>query len=65
MPCWGSRSTRSRSSRDLGWTWYTGGCEYPVFWTIVCLAVAIDAWKAYLVQKRPVVHVDAFGVPAE
>jgi putative oxidoreductase len=51
--------------KGFGWTWNTGGYEYPVFWTIVCLAVAIDAWKAYLVQKRPVVHVDAFGVPAE
>ncbi len=34
--------------KGFGWTWNTGGYEYPVFWAIVCFAVAIDAWKAYL-----------------
>jgi putative oxidoreductase len=51
--------------KGFGWTWNTGGYEYPVFWTIVCLAVAIDAWKAYLAQRQSAAHVDAFGVPAE
>ncbi|MFO6420906.1 DoxX family protein [Hylemonella sp. W303a] len=26
--------------KGFGWTWNTGGYEYPVFWAIVCLAVA-------------------------
>lgn len=33
--------------KGFGWTWNTGGYEYPVFWALVCVAVAIDAWKAY------------------
>jgi len=32
--------------KGFGWTWNTGGYEYPVFWAIVSLSVAIDAWKA-------------------
>jgi putative oxidoreductase len=32
--------------KGFGWTWNTGGYEYPVFWGIVCIAVAVDAWKA-------------------
>jgi putative oxidoreductase len=31
------------------WTWNTGGYEYPVFWAIVSLAVAIEAWKGHFV----------------
>jgi len=31
--------------KGFGWTWNTGGYEYPVFWAIVSLAVAIEAWK--------------------
>jgi putative oxidoreductase len=34
--------------KGFGWTWNTGGYEYPVFWAITSLAVAIDAWKAYV-----------------
>lgn len=34
--------------KGFGWTWNTGGYEYPVFWAIVSIAVAIDAWKVYL-----------------
>jgi putative oxidoreductase len=34
--------------KGFGWTWNTGGYEYPVFWAITSLAVAVDAWKAYL-----------------
>ncbi len=33
--------------KGFGWTWNTGGYEYPVFWAIASLAVAIEAWKAY------------------
>jgi len=28
-----------------GWTWNTGGYEYPVFWAVVCIAVAVDEFK--------------------
>lgn len=34
--------------KGFGWTWNTGGYEYPVFWAIVCLAVAAHAWKVHL-----------------
>lgn len=46
--------------KGFGWTWNTGGYEFPVFWAIVCIAVAIDAWKSHLagtattvVARRP------------
>lgn len=38
--------------KGFGWTWNTGGYEYPVFWSIVCIAVAMDAWKEYAAQGR-------------
>ena len=28
-----------------GWTWNTGGYEYPVFWAIVCIAIAVEEFK--------------------
>ena len=31
-----------------GWTWNTGGYEYPVFWAIVCISVAVEEWKVFL-----------------
>jgi putative oxidoreductase len=37
--------------KGFGWTWNTGGYEYPVFWAIVCLAVAIEQWKAYFALR--------------
>src|ERR1700682_1113465 len=56
--------------KGFGWTWNTGGYEYPVFWAIVSLAIAIEAWKGHLVlvpssavsdhlaswQRAPLVH---------
>src|SRR5260370_24742834 len=36
--------------KGFGWTWNTGGYEYPVFWAIVSLSVAIEAWKAQLAR---------------
>jgi putative oxidoreductase len=33
--------------KGFGWTWNTGGYEYPVFWAITSLAVAFDAWKVH------------------
>lgn len=52
--------------KGFGWTWNTGGYEYPVFWAIVCVTVGITAWRKYLAQKerqRPVIS--AVRVPAE
>ncbi len=37
--------------KGFGWTWNTGGYEYPVFWALTAAVVAIDAWKVAL--KRP------------
>ena len=43
--------------KGFGWTWNTGGYEYPVFWALTSLAVAIEAWKAHLRQAIPLVRV--------
>ena len=41
-----------------GWTWNTGGYEYPVFWAIVCIAIAVEEFKTVYAAKgattRPV-----------
>ncbi|HTO46593.1 MAG TPA: hypothetical protein VML91_03050 [Burkholderiales bacterium] len=34
--------------KGFGWTWNTGGYEYPVIWGLVCIAIAIEEWRAYL-----------------
>jgi putative oxidoreductase len=48
--------------KGFGWTWNTGGYEYPVFWGICSLVVAIEAWKAWAaVDRTPIAH----AVPAE
>ncbi|MGJ5121096.1 DoxX family protein [Bradyrhizobium oligotrophicum] len=39
--------------KGFGWTWNTGGYEYPVFWAITSLVVAIEAWKTHLAQAKP------------
>lgn len=31
--------------KGFGWTWNTGGYEYPVFWALVCVAIAVEEWK--------------------
>jgi putative oxidoreductase len=36
--------------KGFGWTWNTGGYEYPVFWALTCVVVAMDAWKAYFAE---------------
>jgi putative oxidoreductase len=38
--------------KGFGWTWNTGGYEYPVFWGICSLAVALQAWKVWLSQRE-------------
>ena len=42
-----------------GWTWNTGGYEYPVFWALTCVAISIEEFKrvAPSATKRAV----AFG----
>jgi putative oxidoreductase len=37
-----------------GWTWNTGGYEYPVFWALACIAVALEEFKrvAALARKK-------------
>ena len=37
--------------KGFGWTWNTGGYEYPVFWGLVCIAIAIEAWKVELAPR--------------
>src|ERR1051326_8729370 len=32
--------------KGFGWTWNTGGYEYPVFWAIFFLAIAIEEFKS-------------------
>ena len=43
-----------------GWTWNRGGYEFPVFWAIMCLAVALEEWKTALSERRRA----ATGTPA-
>ena len=38
-------------AKGFGWTWNTGGYEYPVFWAIAAAVVALNAWQVAL--KRP------------
>src|SRR6185436_1137660 len=35
-----------------GWTWNKGGYEYPIFWAIVCVALAVEEWKTVLASNR-------------
>jgi len=42
--------------KGFGWTWNTGGYEYPVFWGICSLAVAVQAWKAWVAARKDVVE---------
>jgi putative oxidoreductase len=37
--------------KGFGWTWNTGGYEYPVFWAITCLVVAVEEWKTYFAAR--------------
>lgn len=34
--------------KGFGWTWNTGGYEFPVFWSLVCIAIAVEEWKKHL-----------------
>lgn len=35
-----------------GWTWNTGGYEFPVFWALVCIAIALEEFKVVLAAGR-------------
>jgi putative oxidoreductase len=35
-----------------GWTWNNGGYEYPVFWALVCLTIALEEFKALKSAER-------------
>jgi putative oxidoreductase len=35
-----------QSVKGFGWTWNTGGYEYPVFWGLCALAVALTEFRA-------------------
>jgi putative oxidoreductase len=50
--------------KGFGWTWNTGGYEYPVFWAITSLAVALEAWKAHLRNVRPAIVTKVLKVAA-
>jgi len=45
-----------------GWTWNTGGYEYPVFWSLVCVAIAVEEFRRVHAgvskSARPVGKVD-------
>ncbi len=45
--------------KGFGWTWNTGGYEYPVFWALVCLALAIEEFKRTLAASRAAVRAAA------
>jgi putative oxidoreductase len=38
--------------KGFGWTWNTGGYEYPVFWALVCTAIAVEEWKKAFASNR-------------
>lgn len=44
-----------------GWTWNTGGYEYPVFWALVCIAIAIEEFKRVAAVARK--QAAAIGTP--
>ena len=48
-----------------GWTWNTGGYEYPVFWALVCVTIAIEEFKAvFAAGLRPARRFGATAVAA-
>jgi len=36
-----------------GWTWNKGGYEYPVFWAIVCVGIALEEFRTVLATRKP------------
>ena len=51
--------------KGFGWVWNKGGFEYPVFWSITCLAIAMHEFKARLsVPGRSASHFNTARSPA-
>lgn len=50
--------------KGFGWTWNTGGYEYPVFWALVCIAIAVEEFKAVAASRklRPGISTSKFAV---
>ena len=36
--------------KGFGWVWNKGGFEYPIFWAITCVAIAMHEFKRVLAQ---------------
>ncbi|GAA5235226.1 DoxX family protein [Verticiella sediminum] len=36
-----------------GWTWNTGGYEYPVFWGIVCIVISLEEFRRLRSDATP------------
>jgi putative oxidoreductase len=49
--------------KGFGWTWNTGGYEYPIFWAIACLVVSVEAWKIALTHPAKTPAASAFVIP--
>ena len=41
------------------WLWNLGGFEYPVFWALACMTVALNAWKDARVSTRAPIPIAA------
>ena len=50
--------------KGFGWTWNTGGYEYPVFWALACIAIAVEEWKTFPAGNRKTVP-PVVGAPNE
>jgi putative oxidoreductase len=50
--------------KGFGWTWNTGGYEYPVFWAIVCVAVAMGEFQRVAAVARKPLPVGGVRVTA-
>ena len=48
--------------KGFGWTWNTGGYEYPVFWGICSLAVTVQAWQAWFAGRKVTQAANALAV---
>ncbi len=42
--------------KGFGWTWHTGGYEYPVFWGLAALAVAMIEFRRVSARSESAVH---------
>ena len=47
-----------------GWTWNTGGYEYPVFWALVCIAIAVEEFKRVATVSRKAAPMSAAPLAA-